>query len=381
MDIRSAGEDDLPALLALEATSFRTDRISRRSFRRWLKHRDCVFLLAVEGPALLGYALVTLRRGTRLARLYSIAVAPEARGKGLAETLMTAVEQGARDAGALYLRLEVASDNHPAIALYHKLGYTQFGRYKDYYEDHGDALRMEKCIRPFQIEGEGRTLPWLAQTTSFTCGPASLMIAMAGLPGGYQPSPEDEIQLWREATTVFMTSGHGGCHPLGLALAAHRRGFTSEAWINIEGPLFLDGVRDDNKKRVMRIAHQQFVEQCAETGISVRYADIDQQQLTERFRAGANILILISTYRFDSMKAPHWVVLSGFDDSCLYVNDPDLGDTNLRLQQRDGPRTALDCQHLPIARDTFAAMSRFGSSRLRAVVIVEPSPASPSPSA
>lgn len=371
MDIRRAGDSDLPALLELESTSFRSDRISRRSFRRWLRHRDCVFLVAIEGASLLGYALVTLRRGTRLARLYSLAVNPEARGRGLAEALLKAAEQDAREAGALYMRLEVASDNHPAIALYQKLGYTRFGLYKDYYEDHGDALRMEKRIRPYAPGREDRTLPWLAQTTSFTCGPAALMMAMAGLPGSYQPSPEDEIQLWREATTVFMTSGHGGCHPLGLALAARHRGFASEAWINIEGPLFLEGVRDENKKRVMRIAHDQFVKQCAGAGIPIHYADIDQQQLTERFSAGANILILISTYRFDSMKAPHWVVLSGFDDSCLYVHDPDLGDTNPRQQQRAGPRTALDCQHLPIARDTFAAMSRFGGSRLRAVVIVD----------
>ncbi|MBN7798683.1 GNAT family N-acetyltransferase/peptidase C39 family protein [Parahaliea mediterranea] len=373
MDIRPALESDLPELLALESQSFHSDRISRRSFRRWLRHHDRVFLLAVDQGQALGYALVTLRRGTRLARLYSLAVAPQSRGRGVAGALLKAVEQGARDAGALYLRLEVASDNQPAINLYRKLGYQQFGCYEDYYEDHGSALRMEKCIRPYAPGGDSRTLPWLAQTTAFTCGPAALMMAMAGLPGGYRPSPEDEIQLWREATTVFMTSGHGGCHPLGLALAAHRRGFASEAWINIEGPLFLEGVRDENKKRVMRIAHRQFVEQCAAARIPVRHADIDQGQLTERFQAGANILILISTYRLDNMKAPHWVVLSGFDESCLYVHDPDLGDTHPR-QAADAQRSALDCQHLPIARDSFNAMSRFGSSRLRAVVIVEAGP-------
>ena len=29
-----------------------------------------------------------------------------------------------------------------------------------------------------------------------------------------------ELRVWREATTIFMTSGHGGCGPDGLALAA-----------------------------------------------------------------------------------------------------------------------------------------------------------------
>ncbi|MFV0275948.1 MAG: peptidase C39 family protein [Parahaliea sp.] len=371
MLFRTPRDGDLPALLTLEEASFQGDRISRRSFRRWLRHRDCVFRVAVEGERLLGYALVTLRRGTRLARLYSLAVAPEARGRGIAEALLGEVEQAACDAGALYLRLEVAEGNDPAIRLYEKLGYVRFGQYEDYYEDHASALRMEKLIRPYSPSGGSRNLPWLAQTTSFTCGPAALMMAMAGLPGGYQPSLEEEIELWREATTVFMTSGHGGCHPLGLALAARRRGFRAEAWVSKAGPLFLEGVRDETKKRVMRMAHQQFVNQCQQARIVVHYSDIDQQQLTDRFSAGANILILISTYRMDSMKAPHWVTLSGFDDVCLYVHDPDLNDTSPR-KKHETPHYPLDCQHLPIARDNFAAMSRYGSSRLRAVVIIEP---------
>jgi len=369
MHIRRAKDTDLAALIELESSCFATDRISRRSFRRWLKHPDCVFNVAITDEVLTGYALVTLRRGTHLARLYSLAVAPAARGQGLAAALITKSELDARDAGSVYLRLEVATSNTTAIALYSKLGYTQFGLYEDYYEDHGPALRMEKCIHPYTPSGGSRTLPWLAQTTAFTCGPSALMMAMAGLPGNYQPSPEDEIQLWREATTVFMTAGHGGCHPLGLALAAQRRGFGAEAWINNEGPLFLDGVRDENKKRVMRIAHHSFVEQCATADIPVHYSEVDQNRLIRYFKAGANVLILISTYRMDSQKAPHWVVLSGFDDRCLYVHDPDRGDTTKPFMTED-TRNALECQHLPIARDTFAAMSRFGSSRLRAVVVI-----------
>ncbi|MBA6412051.1 GNAT family N-acetyltransferase/peptidase C39 family protein [Parahaliea sp. F7430] len=370
IEIRPAQSKDLSALLELESSCFATDRISRRSFRRWLSHPDCVFTVALIEQQVSAYALVTLRRGTHLARLYSLAVAPSARGQGLAEKLIKASEDGARDAGSIYLRLEVASTNYAAITLYKKLGYKQFGLYEDYYEDHGPALRMEKCIHPYTPSGDSRTLPWLAQTTAFTCGPSALMMAMAGLPGDYQPSPEDEIQLWREATTVFMTSGHGGCHPLGLALAAQRRGFYAQAWINNPGPLFLDGVRDENKKRVMRIAHESFVSQCEAAALPVHYEDMDQQQVIDHFQSGANVLILISTYRMDSMKAPHWVVMSGYDDRCLYVHDPDRGDTSTASMQDEDARSALDCQHLPIARDNFNAMSRFGSSRLRSVVVI-----------
>jgi ribosomal protein S18 acetylase RimI-like enzyme len=359
--IRHAIQSDLPELLRLEESSFETDRLSRRSFSRWLSHSRCVFLVCEEGDTLAGYILVLLRRGTRLARMYSLAVDSGYRGRGLAVRLIEQAEHEASEAGALYMRLEVASNNDGAIALYKKRGYLEFGRYRDYYEDHGDALRMEKCIHPYQPSGDSRSIPWISQTTDFTCGPAALMMAMTALDPSYEPSPLEEIQIWREATTIFMTSGHGGCHPVGLALAARHRGFEAEVLVNQEGPVFVDGVRSPNKKRVMSLVHEAFLAEAQVQQVPIRYTDVDQQSLCERFAGGANVLILISSYRLDRKKAPHWVLLSGYDEICLYVHDPEL-------EVRD--QNAMDCQHVPIAKDEFASMSRYGGSRLRAAVVI-----------
>ena len=367
--IRQAVSGDLEELLRLEKACFATDRLSRRSFRRWLAHKDSVFMVAAADKGLEAYILVSLRRGTRLARLYSLAVDPGSRGRGLAARLIAGAEQAACSNGALYMRLEVASDNDGAIRTYTRAGYKPFGLYRDYYEDHGDAVRMEKCIHDFQPGGAQRQIPWLAQSTEFTCGPASLMMAMTALDSAYQPSHREEIRLWRESTTVFMTSGHGGCHPLGLAIASTRRGFTAEVWISQEGPLFLEGVRDPMKKRVMEEVHESFVEDAESASIPIHYEMLDQQYLVDRFSEGANILILISTYRMNQKKAPHWVVVSGFDESCLYVHDPDFK-MDARTDIEGEARLAMDCQHLPIAREDFQAMRRYGGSRLQAAVIL-----------
>ena len=361
--IRQAKPSDLSELLRLETLSFKNDRISRRSFSRWLSHGRCVFLVCAEGEVLCGYILVILRRGTRLARMYSLAVDPDYRGQGLAKLLIEQAESGARETGSLYMRLEVEMNNSKAISLYRKLGYRQFGLYQDYYEDHSDALRMEKCIHPFRPGGDSRRIPWISQTTAFTCGPASLMMAMTALEPRYRPSELEEIQIWREATTIFMTSGHGGCHPVGLALAAHHRGFRAEVQVNQRGALFVEGVRDSNKKRVISLVHEAFMAEAEAKQVPVHYAEVEQSTLCERFAAGANVLILISSYRMDRRKAPHWVLLSGYDEDCLFVHDPDL---------EVKKHTAMDCQHIPISKDEFAAMSRFGGSRLRAAVFVEP---------
>lgn len=362
--VRPAQSADLEGLVALENASFATDKLSRRSFRHWLSSEHRALLLAEWAGLVAGYILIIYHPGTRLARIYSLAVAPQLRGNGIAKTLMLAGEQAARDDGRLYLRLEVSVDNAPAIRLYESLGFQKFGLYRDYYQDHKDALRYQKRIRRYRDTPQHRSVHWLRQTTPFTCGPAALMMAMHALNKSYLPSREQEIELWREATTIFMTSGHGGCHPIGLALAAKRRQFAVEVWINQTGSLFIDSVRSEDKKQIVELVDTCFKREAAEQGVSIHYANVTQNDLIAAFEAGAIPLILISTFSMDRKKAPHWVVMSGFDKDCLYMHDSDPD---------DGRQNELDCQFIPIAREDFDRMSCFGKSRLRTAVIVWPS--------
>lgn len=359
--IRPATLSDLAPLVALENACFVTDRLSRRSFRHWLSGQHSLLLVAEYNEQLAGYILIIHHPGTRLARIYSLAVSPDMRGLGIAEALILAGEQAAREAGHLYLRLEVNVDNRPAIRLYEKLAYRKFGLYRDYYQDHSDALRYQKRIRSYQDKPQQRSVHWLRQTTPFTCGPAALMMAMHALNSDYQPSRREEVDLWREATTVFMTSGHGGCHPVGLALAAKRRGFNVEVWINQSGPLFIDSVRNQDKKQIIELVDQSFKEAAVQQGIPLHYGNVSQNDLTTAFESGAIPLILISTYAMDQKKAPHWVVMSGFDSDCLYMHDSDPDDSR---------QSEVDCQFIPIARDDFERMSYFGKSRLRTAIII-----------
>src|SRR5690554_4263222 len=179
--IRPATEHDLAALVELENASFSSDRLSRRRLRYWVGAGNSIFLVAMSGDTLLGYCLILLHGGTRLARLYSIAIATQARGFGLGRQLLNVAEEQAAEAGRLYMRLEVAQNNEAAIKLYESMGYTTFGAYEDYYEDHQDALRMQKRIRYIPQNLLSRQTPWFQQTTEFTCGPAALMMAMASL--------------------------------------------------------------------------------------------------------------------------------------------------------------------------------------------------------
>lgn len=360
--IREATIDDLDPLYAIEMECFATDRLSRRRMKHWILAQNRVLLVAEDIAGLLGYGLALLHRGTRLARLYSIAVTARARGTGLGTQLLQELEAGAAEKGRLYMRLEVARDNAPAIALYQNHGYQIFDTYEDYYEDHRDALRMQKRIRYRPANLLNREVPWYQQTTSFTCGPAALMMAMSSLDRQRPMTQKEELDIWREATTIYMTSGHGGCHPIGLALAAHARGFEAQVNINKESPAFVAGVRNPHKKAVMTTVDEQFREKARVAGVKVRKRDVTQGLIDHWLKQGYAVLMLISTYNMDGKKMPHWVTVTGMDDLCLYVHDPDPDEES---------QTPLDCQHMPIAREDFARMSVFGSERLRTAVVLK----------
>lgn len=355
-----AKKSDLAALLEIESQCFQSDRISKRSFKHWMTQEDAVFLVAHSGESVAGYGLVIGHRGTSLARLYSLAVSPNFQGHGIAAKLLTELEQQSLAAGRLYLRLEVAKKNTGAIALYKKLGYTEFGEYQDYYEDHDDALRMQKSIWKQRTLTPAQPLPWVMQTTDFTCGPASLMMAMAHHQTEPEPSAEEELDIWRTATTIFMTSGHGGTHPFGLALAARARGFDVHVRVNSEQPLFVEGVRTEHKKEVMTLVHNRFLTQANEQQVAIVYEAPTLDWIEQQLAISASVIVLISTFQLDRKKAPHWVAITHMDEQFIYVHDPDVGEH----------QTPLDCQHVPIARAQFDSMSAFGKDKLRTAISI-----------
>jgi ribosomal protein S18 acetylase RimI-like enzyme len=368
--VRTAVLQDLPALMSLEADCFSQDRLSQRSMRHYIKAEHSELLVAEHQEQnssgnLLGYGLIWCHKGTRLARLYSLGVHPESRGQGLAGLLLDALEHKAVQRGRLFMRLEVAENNDVAMQLYRKRGYRIFGEYQRYYADLSDAVRMQKIIRHGASSALPRNTPWYQQSTDFSCGPASLMMAMSGLDGNIQCEQGLELDLWREATSIFMTSGHGGCHPMGLALAAYKRGFAADVMVNHEGALFIDGVRSPEKKQIMQLVHDQFLSRCQQAGVGIYYQDVSQQQIESWLLKDFAVLLLISTYRLDGKKAPHWVVITGMDEHCFYLHDPDVDEQT---------QLAIDCQHVPVARTDVEKMSAFGSRRLRAAVAIKPIP-------
>jgi ribosomal-protein-alanine acetyltransferase len=362
--IRPARLTDIGALVALEDASFDTDRLTQRNFQYLLTKGNAACVVAEEHGRLMGYALVLFNAGTSLARLYSFAVDPEARQQGIGGGLLKAAEDVARNRDGTCMRLEVRPDNAAAIALYRSVGYRDFGIVPDFYEDHADALRLEKML----VAGGKQELarvPYYAQTLDFTCGPSALMMAMTALDPKVRPNRNLEVKLWRESTTVFMTSGHGGCSPYGLALAAERRGFEVEMYVSDRGDMFVDSVRNAEKKAVMRLVEADFRHEVEASGIAVHHRPLNLPALTAAVDQGGIPIVLVSSYRLYRERFPHYLVVTGYDDRFIYAHDPLLDDKN--------DRTRTDCINIPISRRDFERMSRYGRAQIRASLILRKS--------
>lgn len=363
IEYREAVHDDIDALVDIEERCFDGDRLSRRQFR-WMvvkAHAELVVATISGSDAIVGYIIILFHRSTALARLYSIAVLPEYRQFGVAKTLIAQGEETALKHDRYYMRLEVRTDNEAAIRLYTRLGYHQFGMYDDYYEDHSPALRFEKRLLQ-EPRSPHRVVAHYAQTSGFTCGPACLMMAMNALDPAFEMSRKLEFQLWREATTIFMTSGHGGCSGHGLALAAWRRGFGVELYVNTRDVPFEHSVRDQNKRTVLRLVHEDFLEQIQSTDISLHVRDWDVADLRDVLEDGGLVLVLISSYRLNSTKVPHWMLLVAMDDNLAYLHDPEV--------DWDAHKSAFDCTYVPVLIADFKRMTRWGKNALRMAIAI-----------
>ncbi|HEX4635368.1 MAG TPA: GNAT family N-acetyltransferase [Rhizomicrobium sp.] len=79
------------------------------------------------------------------AEILTLAVAPNARGRGLGRALLQSAIAGAAAHGAQTMFLEVGADNPHALALYAGLGFAKVGTRKGYYAS-GDALVLRLSL-------------------------------------------------------------------------------------------------------------------------------------------------------------------------------------------------------------------------------------------
>ncbi|WP_413769783.1 peptidase C39 family protein, partial [Vibrio vulnificus] len=113
---------------------------------------------------------------------------------------------------------------------------------------------------------------------------------------------------------------------------------------------FIDSVRDENKKQVIEIVHQDFCQQLEEYQVTMIEAPPSQTQLEAWVGEGASVLLLISTYRFNGSKEPHWVLLSGMSEHFFFIHDP----------HAESEEEAIASAHVTVSKKALSQIIGFG---------------------
>lgn len=206
-------------------------------------------------------------------------------------------------------------------------------------------------------------VPYYNQTTDFTCGPSALLMAIKALDPKTDFSRAHELQLWREATTIYMGSPeHGGCGATGLALAAHRRGFDVEVWVNHRGVLLGERAKNEDRAKIMALMQKADLKEMKRLKIPYHIGVHDIEAMRRDLADGALPVVLANMLYIHNDPTAHWLVVTGIDDEGVSVNDPwiskEMGQTRRTQTDRKVPHSA------------FPAMATYGRRKERATVVL-----------
>ncbi len=131
----------IPGMIEVEEQCFNSG-FAKATFEKELENKIAVYFVATENGKVLGYIGLWNICGT--AEIMDVAVHGDFRRQGIGEGLILKALEKCEVLGVSEVNLEVRKSNISAIALYKKMGFTENGIRKKYYENREDAILMQK---------------------------------------------------------------------------------------------------------------------------------------------------------------------------------------------------------------------------------------------
>jgi uncharacterized protein len=142
--IRRARKEDLAAAVELERACFSTYSLTKRQMQYLHQRSSVEFLVAERGGEVVGEGIALVRQHKKgiSGRIYSLAVNPHCRGRGIGQKLLAAMITALAERGARRIYLQVEQLNEDAIKLYGRSGFRSIGQLPNYYGPGKHGLHM-----------------------------------------------------------------------------------------------------------------------------------------------------------------------------------------------------------------------------------------------
>lgn len=162
--------------------------------------------------------------------------------------------------------------------------------------------------------------PYVRQKTEFTCGPASVLMAVANVsgaaPGQVGHGLAEEMELWRESTYSL------GVGPYGLAASLARCGLAVDLLVTRAGPVVGVTRACVATPAVRRAIHDMHAHEARELGVRDRVGSCELSDLRDALTEGRSALVLVDLETLNGEQTPHWVYVWALVGEHALVHDP-----------------------------------------------------------
>ncbi|MFD7813931.1 peptidase C39 family protein [Streptomyces sp. NPDC059785] len=300
---------------------------------------------SADGAEWAAAALVTARPDTAYLKIVDAvgdvpaavrAVVAHARGQGLVQVKWegwTASPRVAADAGFTPLRAPLATAQ--------------------------DADGPGKGYVRWLCEGAGTEPPYYGQSTTFTCGAVTALVAQAH--AGTLPHREldrrAELTLWRDATNF------PACEPVGLGVAVRRAWPSSPVTVHLDTdrPVLLDHY-PQSEQEWRALLQRTSRDDAARIGVPVDPGHLSLTALRGALDRREHVLLLLSLARMQGFDVPHWVLCHGTVPGAVVIEDP--------WAHTVAGDTWVDAHLLPVSDASLDIMSALSPDRFRGAVTI-----------
>ncbi|MFJ9088175.1 peptidase C39 family protein [Streptomyces sp. NPDC102384] len=201
--------------------------------------------------------------------------------------------------------------------------------------------------------------PYYGQTTHFTCGAVTALLAQAHA-GTLSPDALDrraELTLWRDATNFL------ACEPVGLGVAVRRAWPSTPVTVHldVDRPVMLDHL-PDSEQEWRALLQRESRTQAADIGVPVDARHLSLAAIRAALGRQEHVLLLVSLAAMQGFDVPHWVLCHGVVPGAVVIEDP--------WASAAAGDTWVDAHLLPVADASLDEMATVSADRFRGAVSI-----------